>query len=58
MDMRDEAIKLLKYTGAFLFWMNVTICFIMWNIDNSVFRGLIVFAIMFMTGKYLEEEDK
>ena len=48
----------LIYMGATLFWANVAIAFIIWDINNIMFRAIVIFAIMFMAGKYLEEEDK
>jgi len=49
---------LLKYVGATLFWSNVILSFILWDLDNTMFRAIVAFAIMFMTGKYLEKENE
>ena len=55
---KELLIDFLKYMGAILFWSNVMIAFIAWDLDNMSFRAMIVFAIMFMTGKYMEKEDR
>ena len=48
----------LKYMGATLFWSNVILSFILWDLSNTEFRAILAFAIMFMTGKYMEKENE
>ena len=56
-SFREFIMDFLIYMGALLFWSNVVIAFIIWDIDNTMFRAIVVFAIMFMTGKYLKKGD-
>ena len=58
MDTKEFITYFLKYMGATLFWSNVILSFILWDLDNTEFRAIVAFAIMFMTGKYLEKENE
>ena len=57
-DTKEFIAYFLKYMGATLFWSNVILSFIMWELSNAEFRAILAFAIMFMTGKYLEKENE
>ena len=58
MDTKEFIAYFLKYVGATLFWSNVILSFILWDLDNTMFRAIVAFAIMYITGKYMEEEEK
>ena len=58
MDTREFIAYFLKYVGATLFWSNTMISFILWDLSNTEFRAILAFAIMFMTGKYMEKENE
>ena len=57
-DTKEFIAYFLKYVGATLFWSNVILSFILWDLDNTMFRAIVVFAIMYITGKYMEEEEE
>ena len=54
---RDLLSDALIYMGIVMFWGNIIIAFIMWDMPSSAFRAIIVFAIMYITGKYLKETE-